>query len=264
MQVPMFFLLLTLLQVLPVAAPSADARKVVLAAPSVVTVLDTDERQGHPTRLAWSPDAGQLYIRTTRMDRWANEKNRHFVITMADGVVREVEAEPAWASASWAAKSSLAAPGVPDLRIVMEVREERRTATGIVSAGAMAGNASDPSLGAALGPQGAAIAASVLQGQMVRVTTLKLKGQLLGRFENVPMVPGLTYGWGAAASGLLAYSDNKRKLFLLDGQGHRRAVAGTKEAWLPAWSADLSRLAVIDRVGKKKYEVKVFTVGARS
>ena len=255
-------LLAALLQVPGQGAPPADARKVTFAPPTVLTALDTDERQGHPTRLAWSADGTQMYVRTTRMDRWANERNRHFLITASDGAVREVELEPAWAAGSWAAKSSLAAPGVPGLRITMEVREERRTATGVVSAGAMAGNASDPSLGAALGPQGAAIAASVLQGQMVRVTTLKLKGQVLGQFENVPAIPGLTYGWGEAASGLLAYSDNKRKLFLLDCQGHKRPVAGTKEAWLPAWSPDFSRLAVVDRVGKKKYEVKVFTKAA--
>ncbi len=257
----MLLLLLTLLQAVAAAAQPADARKIELASPSVVAVLDTDQRDGHPTRLAWSPDASLLYVRTTRMDRWANEKNRHWVIELADGTVREVEMEPPWAAPYWSVKSALAAPGVPGLRIAMEVREERRTATGIVSAGAMAGNPGDPSLGSELGPQGAAIASSVLQGQVVRTTTLKLKGQLLGRFENVPAVPGLTYGWGAAASGLLAYSDDKRRLFLLDAQGHRRPVTGTKEAWLPAWSPDLSRLAVVDRVGKKKYEVKVFDRG---
>lgn len=257
----MLLLLLTLLQAAATPLPLADARKVELTAPSVVAVLDTDERDGHPTRLAWSPDASLLYVRTTRMDRWANEKNRHWLIELVDGTVREAEFEPPWAAAYWSVKSPLAAPGVPGLRIALEVREERRTATGIVSAGAMAGNPGDPSLGAEMGPQGAAIASSVLQGQVVRTTTLKLKGQLLGRFENVPALPGLTYGWGPDASGLLAYSDDKRRLFLLDGQGRRQAVAGTKEAWLPAWSADLSRLAVVDRVGKKKYEVKVFDRG---
>jgi hypothetical protein len=257
----MLLLMLTLLQGVATLLPPADARQIALSAPSVVTVLDTDDRDGHPTRLCWSPDSSLLYVRTTRMDRWANEKNRHWLIDLADGTVRESEFEPPWAAAYWAVKSPLAAPGVPGVRIAMEVREERRTATGIVGAGAMAGNPGDPSLGSELGPQGAAIASSVLQGQVVRTTTLKLKGQLLGRFENVPAVSGLTYGWGPAMSGLLAYSDDRRGLFLLDGQGHRRAVAGTKEAWLPAWSPDLSRLAVVDRVGKKKYEVKVFDRG---
>lgn len=137
----------------------------------------------------------------------------------------------------------------PDLRITMEVREERRTATG--------GN---PFLHRPAEQAVTPEVSAVLRHQTVRVTTLTLKEHLLGRFENVPAVPGTTYGWGAAGSGLLAYSDNERRLFLLDREGHRRAVDATREAWLPAWSRDLSRLAILDHVAKNKYEVKVFEV----
>ncbi len=237
----------------PAQQPPHLVEEIEVRSPAVLTLLDTDKRGGQPTRLAWSPDATELYVRTSRTDRWANERNRHFLIRTAGGSVREAEQEPAWAATSWAVKSSLVAPGVPDLRITMEAREERRTATG--------GN---PFLHRPAEQAVTPEASAVLRHQTVRVTTLTLKGHLLGRFENVPAVPGMTYGWGASGSGLLAYADDERRLFLLDREGHRRAVSGAREAWFPAWTADLSRLAVLDHVEKKKYEVKVFEVrGAR-
>lgn len=236
----------------PAQQPPRLVEEIEVGSPVVVTLLDADKRGGRPTRLAWSPDATELYVRMSRTDRWANERTRHFLVSAAGAGVREAGDEPAWAATSWAVKSSLAAPGVPDLRITTEVREEHRSATG---ANPFHGRAS-------LEPPAPGV--SGLQRQSVRVTTLTLKGHLLGRFENVPAVPGMTFGWGASGSGLLAYSDDERRLFLLDREGHRRAVGGTREAWFPAWTGDLSRLAVLDRVAKKKYEVKVFEVrGAR-
>lgn len=234
----------------PAQQPPHLVGEIEVRSPAVLTLLDTDMRGGQPTRLAWSPDATELYVRMSRTDRWGNERNRHFLIAVTDGGVKEVDQEPTWAATSWTAKSSLVAPGAPDLHIAMEVRNEHRSATG---ANPFHGRAS-------LEP--ATPGVSALQRQSVRTTTLTLKGHLLGRFENVPAVPGMTYGWGASGSGLLAYSDDERRLFLLDREGHRRAVAATREAWLPAWSPDLSRLAILDRAAKNKYEVKVFEVCA--
>ena len=245
------------------AAPpaQADLRAFVVTPPAKLVELDVQKLEGEPSRLSWSEDGRLICVRTTLVDLWGNERNRHHLIDVASGVLRRVEQEPPWSGIYWAHKSALDAPGFRGFRVDLETREERVMATGVQGSLAPATN---PTHGSELGPQGAAIASSVIQAQKVVRSTFKLHGEAIGEFVNTPPRFGLTYGWGPAGSGLIAFVDGKRRLTLMDGAGRRRQVPGLRDACLPAWSPDGSRLAVLERTAKKKvYSLQVVSITAR-
>jgi len=251
------------LQAAPGIAGQTDVRSLAFSAPEAIVPVDLEKLNGRPARLAVSDDGRWLYVRTAVYDRWGNERSWHYVVDVGRRDLAAVPREPEWAAASWAAKSALHAPGVAGFRVEMDVREERVTATGVVGAGAMAGHPGDPTLGAELGPQGAAIASSAMQGQKVAVTTLRLKGERIGEFVNTPAVPGLTFGWGPTGTGLIAYVDLKGRLGLMDRAGRKLRVQGAGPALLPAWGPGGTKLFYLERTGKKQYEVKVVDLSSR-
>jgi len=244
------------------APPALDIRRLTLSAPSAVVAIDAVALQGQPAMLAWSPDGRELYLRLVHTDRWGNERVRHFVVALAEKRLAPVAEEPAWSAAYWLRKSALAAPGAPEFTISVESRQERRTATGVVSAGGMAQSGGDPNLGAELGPQGQAIVMSAIQAQQVRTTTLRLKGDLLGEFVNTSVVQGLTYGWSPSGA-IIAFAGPKQFLELMDSAGRKRDVREVKDVLLPAWSEDLTRLACLQRKGRNKFAVTLLDVSAR-
>jgi hypothetical protein len=92
------------------------------------------------------------------------------------------------------------------------------------------------------------------QNQKQQVIRFKLLGETVSEFVNARPVPGLMFGWGPARSGAIAYVERDGgRLILFDQQKHKHTLAGVKEALLPAWSMDGSRLAWIQRSGRKKY-----------
>jgi dipeptidyl aminopeptidase/acylaminoacyl peptidase len=225
-----------------------------------VVEVDRGAVAGAPSRLAWSPDGKTLYLRFTKRDVWGNERDAHFVVSLADGKLQPAASEPDWAPAYWAFKSALTAPGLPDFRIAVETREERKTATGVVSAGSMAQSGGDPSLGAILGPQGQAIAQSTAQAQMVTTTTFKVKGELIGEFVNQVATPGLTYSWAPAGWNALVVVGHKGRLVTVDAAGHKRDLTDAGDWTLPAWSPDGTRLAAVRVANKKKVTIQLFTL----
>ena len=62
------------------------------------------------------------------------------------------------------------------------------------------------------------------------------------------------FSWGPIGSATIAYVERDGgRLMLLDREKHKRAIAGTRDALLPAWSIDGSRLAWVQKTGRKKY-----------
>jgi hypothetical protein len=253
-------LVYALAQLAPV--PAVDVRNLSPTGPRVLFTVDADTFQGDPDRLSWSPDGSEIYLRFSKADRWANLKSTHYLVKVADGRLTTLTAEPDWAVRYWLLKSALAAPGGPDFRVVVDTREERKTPTGIVGAGAMAQSSGDPSAGSELGPQGPAIVANAQQAQRVSTTTMRLKGELVGEFVNQQAIPGLLWGWAREGAGLAAITPSQRKLLLIDRSGHKRPVPGVGAPSLPAWSPDDARLACLDRQGKKRIALVVFDVSS--
>jgi hypothetical protein len=240
---------------------AADVRRLEVSQPRIVIQVTRGDLQGQPARLAWSPDQQELYVRAVRTDTWGNERVWHYIVRLAERSLTPVEGEPPWASTYWLRKSALDSPGIADFRIAIEMREARKTATG--SGSGMGQNGGDPNLGAELGLQGQAIIMSSLQAQRVSTTTMRLKGELLGEFVNTPAVPGLTFGWAPAGSGMIAFANTKRRLVLMDASGRKHAVAGVKDVFLPAWSDDGAHVACLQRTARNTYVLAVLDLSVR-
>src|SRR5512135_3304116 len=81
-----------------------DASSVTLSPPTAIVELDTGKLKGDFARLAWSPDAQQIYLQTVEHDR-TGSRMRHYVLSLDSQPPRGVDGEPGWASAYWSWKS---------------------------------------------------------------------------------------------------------------------------------------------------------------
>jgi hypothetical protein len=195
-----------------------------------------------------------LFLRWAETDRWGNERAKNYLVRPGGGALAPVNEQPDWVASYWAWKSGFAAPGVPDLRFEVESREQTKLATGSTTEapGVANPNRSDPTMS-----QPAKDYASM---QKIVTTTVKLKGRLIVEAQNEAVVPGLTFGWAPAPMGVLAYADAKCRLAMVDREGRRLEVAGTRDVILPAWSPDGKRIACLVRQDKKKYLLSVMSV----
>jgi len=247
-----------------VQAPAPlDASKVTVSAATTVAEIDVGKLKGELTRLAWSPEGTGWYVLTVERDtRSGDVKARHYLLGTDGTPPRSTGSEPPWAAAYWTWKSGQAAPGRPALKIGVDQRQERVSSTATPMAGNLARGGSDPgasaSGGAGVSMEEAARAAE--QSQTANIFTLRLKGQVIGEFVNVPAVPGLTFGWGPSGSGLIAFANTDGRLVVMDEQGNQREVAGAKSVLLPAWTTDGKRLAWLEKTGRKKAALRVADV----
>jgi hypothetical protein len=226
--------------------------------PVKVIELDMDKLKGQPSRLAWSADGTQLYVQTMEGNfGQPGQKHHHYTVIVADGSRKDVQAEPEWASAYWTVKSGQSSPDGPPLKIELkqEMRKEQTVSSPMGGALARGGTGGDTGTGA-----GEAMSAAYNQ-QPVPVNTMLLRGTAIGQFVNSVIVPGLTFGWGPKGTKAIAFADPKNgRVVVLDERGEKREVPGSKEAVLPAWSEDGTRIAWLQKDGKKKYVLQIARV----
>lgn len=252
-------LLLPILLALVPAAPSVvrqaapvDATALSVGAPATAAVVNTDRIKGEPWRLTWSPDGSQLLLTAMRRVRDGSMELTHHLIDVASGTVKKADAEPEWSATYWAWKAHRSAPGNGAFAIELDQQRKNEAATARPMGGALARG------GATSGPGGAGI--DDVAGQMstnVLVITLLLKGAVLGQWKGEPFVPGLTFGWAPAGMDAVAFADPDGRLTLMDEEGRKQQVEGTKDVRLPAWSVDGRRIAWAEKQGRKEFRIQI-------
>jgi hypothetical protein len=237
---------------------AVDAAAVRVGSPMSVTELDLGKLKGELRELCWSRDGSELYVKTADGAR-GSEKFRHYIVEVAGGAPRPVDQEPEWATDYWGFKSDRFAPGLRSLMIEFEQKQEKiRVGTGSGRPGEMAGT---PAGGA--GTNQVDIEKTA-EGQHQNFARLTLFGETISEFVNEVPIPGLMFGWGPLGSGAIVYTDREvGHLMVLDQHKHKQTVSGVKDALLPAWSIDGTRLAWVQKAGRKKYTLLWAAVSTR-
>ena len=247
----MFLFTLLLMQ----AAVAIDASQLTLDTPTTVAVVDTDKIKGEPWRLAWSPDNEQLYLQAMKRNRDGSMELTHHVVAIKSGAVEKVDVEPEWAKTYWTWKSDRAAPKNPAFSIELDQQIKTENATSRPMGGDLARGGTTGGVGASVEE------ASGHMGTNVRIITLLLKGEVIGQWKGEPFVPGLTYGWAPAGMNAMAFAAQDGRLTVLDEQGRKQKIPSSKDARLPAWTADGRRLAWAEKQDKKKFRIQVASIG---
>jgi hypothetical protein len=236
-------LLTSLLSISPDQTPPStrvDISALKIGAPATVAELDLGRLKGELRQLAWSPDGSELYVQTVE-GRPPGEKLHHYKVTTAGGATAPIDQQPEWAREFWLFKSAQSAPGIPAMTIGVEHGTE--TTKGLPPEGSVRGT----------GVGAADLANSNSTDATANVIRLVLLDESVGEFVDARPMAGLTFSWGPESSGAIAFTDRAGRLTLFDQQRHKRSVSGVKDAILPAWSADGSRLAWVQKSGRKKY-----------
>lgn len=242
------------------AAPQArpklpiEAAALEVGAPIAVTEIDTGKLKGEVRRLAWSPDLEALYVQTAEGNP-PLETPHHYSIALAGGQVTRLDREPDWALQYWTVKQDRAAPGVDSL--VIEVLQGAET----LKSGTAVDRSSSPSAAIGSNPTVESMAAGSMGSERARVVRLVLQGTEIATWVNERPIPGMRFSWGPIGSAALVYVGDKGQLVLLDHAKKRHSIAAVKDAVLPAWSLDGTRLACLQKTGRKKYVVTWMPVG---
>jgi hypothetical protein len=252
--------LLTVLSVLSISsgqvpAAAVDASALVIGAPTTIAELDLGKLKGELRQVGWAPDGDELYVQTADGNS-ESEKLRHYLVSVSGGPARPIDAEPEWAKDYWGIKSDRFAPGLRSLMIEFEQKLEKwKVGTGSGRPGEQAGGA----------PGSVQVdIEKTAEGQFQNLARLTFVGETISEFVNQKPVPGLMFSWGPLGSGVIAYTDREiGRLRLLDQHKRKQTVSGVKDALLPAWSLDGTRLAWVRKDGRKKYALVWATVSLK-
>lgn len=213
------------------------------------------------SQLAWSPDGNELYLQTQTEDKRGLPKDSfHFVTPAEGGSLSKVGAPPDWAGAYWTWKSGQTSPDDPALKIAVSQEKRVAGATAIPMGGDLAKGGTD-TVGAGTGASAESAAAAANASMNAVVTTLLLKGEVVGEWINHRTMPGTTFGWGPPGTHIIAYAEKQSgRLVIMDAAGAKQKIDGTKGVVAPAWSSDGTRLAYLETRGRNKYALIVAKV----
>lgn len=257
--IPRFLAMAVIVSVAPVEAQGPlRVGSLRFGQPATLAVIDLDALKGQPSRLAWSPDGAHLYLQTLEGGFGRPDaKLRHYVFAAATGAKQDLRDEPQWASEYWTAKSGQTSPDGPPLQIDLQSEQRRERTTSTPMGGDLARGGTSIATGAAASDG----INAAYNSQVVPVHSMLFKGHIVGEFVNSVIVPGLTFGWGPKGTGAIAFAAPRSgRIVVMDDQGGKLEIAASKDAILPAWSADAGRLAWLQKDGRKKFLLQVVRV----
>lgn len=231
------------------------ALAITLSPPRPVAEIDAGKLKGDLMRLAWSDEGSEFYLQTVERDRSGQPKAIHHYIVSAAKALKDVAQEPAWAAKYWQWKSAQASPAASTFKIGVAERSETRRAASAPTGGVLArGGTADPTAGTTFTDVAAAADAS----QTVRIFALSVGSEIIGEWTNEAVTPGTNFSWAPAPLRLLAFAKRDGgPIVVLDSTGQKQELAGPKAAVLPAWSADGKKLAWLERMDRRKYQLTV-------
>jgi hypothetical protein len=229
-----------------------DARAIEVGTPVIVAEIDTGKLKGDVRRLSWSPDLATLYLQTAEGNPPA-ETLHHYSIGVSGGAVAALDKEPDWAASYWAVKQDRVAPGLPGL--VIEVTQGTENIKNGPGAAGMLDRGASRDPGSGSNPSADGLARAAMGTDHASVVRLTLQGTEIATWTNDRPIPGTRFSWGPNLGGALVHVGDKGQLVFLDQQKQRQVVSKVKDAVLPAWSADGTRVAYLQKVGRKKYSV---------
>src|SRR5215831_11773900 len=226
---------------LSAVAGATDVSALKASDPALVCELDMKVLKGALRRLSWSVDGRYLHVQT--LD---NKTIHDYIIRLPEGDISVAFGEPEWADQYWTMKSSLTAPGAPDLKI--EVLENHQRTQPVPFTGGFSNGG-----------------AQTVEPRNPRDTfaieaRLLLLGQEVGYTLNEVAMAGGSYGWGPAGSAAIAFIDTSGRVTLFDRAKHRNVVATAKGAMMPAWSGDGRRLAYVQKTGRDRFRLMALTL----
>lgn len=237
---------------------ATPARPLVISAPKLIGQVDTGKLKGEPTELAWSPDGQQFLLQTSERDKRAMVTSpRFYLLSASDAKAQKVDAKPDWEAPYWLFKSNEYAPGPAKVAIDVKDEEQVARSTSAPTGGALAKGGTSASPGTTM--DDAVTAAANMQ--QVHVITLTLKGEQIGQFVNQQFLPGYTFSWSPEQLGMIAYVNDSGRLAIMDVNGaNKQQLDGTKNVLLPAWKADGSKIAFLQKAGRNKYDLYIADV----
>jgi hypothetical protein len=233
----------------------ADPSRLALSAPVTLRDLGKADVRGVPTRMAWSPDGGWLYLRMSTFDRWSNETVRHVLVETQGKRVQDLSDEPAWLPRYWNTKSALASPTAASWRIKIDTREEQLRTTNVPREGNIGQHMADPGAG-----MDEVVRKAAQSSQKTLFEDYVLNGRVISSAVNDHVAPGRTFAWAPPPLALVAFVDAKGRLMLMNQAGATREVKGAKKPSLPAWSENGGRLAFVQSSATSNCVVKVVDV----
>lgn len=215
-----------------------DADAVTIAPPTAITELTGKALRGEPSRLSWSPDGSSIYVQSR--DGIGNAaRTRHFQLRLGRDGLQPLDEEPDWAADYWHNKVLENAPGMPWLKIDVSV-DRQKTRVAPFTGGFTTATASG---------------SDAASSYTLSYVTLSYLGVEIGRWMTDEPKSGVTFGWGPAGTGAVAFVDKQGHLALIDKEKRQRLVQRSSNVMLPAWSPDGSYVAFLEKHGRSNYHL---------
>ena len=216
-----------------------DVDALSIAPPTPIVELRRKVLHGEPSRLAWAPDGSTLYLQS-RDGVGTAARYHHFQLRLGHDQLSDLDKEPDWAADYWHNKITEVAPGMPWLKIDVNLDKQRTRVAPFAGGFASAGGAT-----------GSEAAASFT----LAYVTLEYLGVEIGHWMTDEPKSGVTFGWGPSGSGAVAFVDKQGRLALLDKEKRQRSVLRTSNVMLPAWSTDGNYVAFLEKHGRSNYRL---------